>query len=340
LQSSFISGQLSSRSEAVVKASSQLITFYPCENRQPRIAPVSKHIALHLFDVLLADDARQFWKSFNLFWNVPQSRNTAGWLWEAHVLKSIFSDPKKRTIPFKPLPTSSASSISASVSLPFSDVRTYGNVHDLARQLAEVIPSLLPGHHVLFVPGASNQATFDAFSLSTAGIEPYQVTAAENNHGLKAKGLDFLWDALFEAQKLMGEEHHDTCQRLFPSKKARWQIVFVVPRRVQDSFVKLQKIEFGGAKAKRKWEDYLLQYVMVLPDSLEADIIVGQVVESSGTKQDEGSGGKRPRKTRATSGAEVHLGKRRKGPREGEGEATAPEAHKARTQPTRRCKEQ
>jgi hypothetical protein len=152
----------------------------------------------------------------------------------------------ERTIPLKPLPqSSSTSSVTAnSVSLPFHDVKTYGDGRNLVRQLAEVIPSLVPGRRVLFVPGAPNQATFDAFSVSTDGIEPYQATSAKEDHDIKSKGCDFLWDALVQARDSVGKEHHDAFQRLFPSKKARWRIVFVVPKR--SSWVKLQNMDFGG----------------------------------------------------------------------------------------------
>jgi hypothetical protein len=100
-------------------------------------------------------------------------------------------------------------------------VKTYGDDQDPARQLAEIIPSLFPGRRVLFVPGAPNQATFDAFSVSTAGIETYQATSAQEEHDIKSKGCDFLWDALVQAQNLKGKEHHDAFQRLLPSKEAR-----------------------------------------------------------------------------------------------------------------------
>jgi hypothetical protein len=329
-QAAISGGSLNAQSEALIKASSQLITIYPDQDRQPRVALVSKHIAFQFFEVVFARDAMKFWQFFDQFWSVPQSRATAGWLWEAHVLRATFTDRKERTIHLKPLPTSSSTSsfTANSVSLPFSYVRTYGDGQDLARQLAGIIPSLLSGHRVLFVPGAPNQATFDAFSVSAAGIEAYQVTSAKGTHDLKSKGFDFLWDALVGAQNLVEGEYHNVVWRLFPSKKARWRIVFVVPKRVQDSWVKLQTVDFGGVTPKRKWGDYLLQYVMVLADRLEDDI-AGQVAGSSRREQDVPSGGAPTRKAGVTSDAEVHLGKRREGLRERK--AIAPEGQPRKT---------
>jgi hypothetical protein len=143
------------------------------------------------------------------FLSVPRSRDSAGWLWEAYVLRGVLLDGKEHTIPLTPLPTSSStSSVTAnSVRLPFSDVQTYGDSQDLlARQLAKIIPSLLPGRRVLFVSGAPNEATFDTFSVSTAGVDLFQATSAKENHDIKSKVCD-LWDSLVQAKSLVGEEH-------------------------------------------------------------------------------------------------------------------------------------
>ncbi|KAN0073012.1 hypothetical protein V8E54_009126 [Elaphomyces granulatus] len=55
---------------------------------------------------------------------------------------------------------------------------------------------------IFLQPGSRNQATFDAFSISRDGIVTiFQMTVREN-HSIKASGLDFIWDAIRDAEKM------------------------------------------------------------------------------------------------------------------------------------------
>ena len=62
---------------------------------------VSRHIAVHLYNAVLADDATKFWAYFNQFWSVPESHAPAGWLWEPYVLGHELSVGDKRGSPLR-----------------------------------------------------------------------------------------------------------------------------------------------------------------------------------------------------------------------------------------------
>ena len=58
------------RSDAIIEASSQLITIFPDKHRMPRVDLVSKHVAMHLYAIIEDHNEEDFWKYFNQFWSV------------------------------------------------------------------------------------------------------------------------------------------------------------------------------------------------------------------------------------------------------------------------------
>jgi hypothetical protein len=284
-------GSLSHPFNETLNVSSQLISICPDGNRRPVVMLVSKHIALLLYEVVLRHDYQKFWQYFNQFWQVSRSHGAAGWLWEAHAIHRVLggSDASEShslialTQPHSdPLP----------VELPFRKIRHYGDVKSLARLLAEIVPSLRKGDSCLFVPGASNQTTSDAFAVSAAlDVSLFQAAVAEDGkHSLKVKGFDFIWDAVAEATKLTESA---LLRSLLPTKAQKWALIFVVPQRVSCHWIRPQSIDFGGVQPKRAWDDYIEQYdnieqyVMALDDNGSTEIadIVGSSLGKRG--QDE-----------------------------------------------------
>lgn len=300
--------------EVVLRTSSQLITIFPRKDRRPQVDLVSKHVTSHLFDAIDLHKAERYWEFFNQFWSVKRSRQTAGWLWEPHVLNVLSSDTK-RHIPFQHLPRTQSRLPPVGINLPFSAVHRFGHEEALATQLVKAIPSLMTGQKILFIPAISNHATYDAFSVSDGGlIELYQATVGEK-HPLRVSGLDFLWDVLILAQDKIDQRNRTKIKRLFPSGKRRWRVIFPIPQRVQPSWKKPQRIDFGHVTPKRQWRNYIEQFFMVLDDRSE-----GGSVATGGNKerQEEGlqfgeevgpSAGKREqphrqKRTRAVEGDE------------------------------------
>jgi hypothetical protein len=248
--------------DKILKVSSQLISIRPDGNRQPVVMLVSKHITLLLYDKVLRHDYQTFWQYFNQFWNVSQSHGAAGWLWEAHAIHRILRDSDASgSYPLVALTKSYSGSLV--VDLPFRSIREHSNTESLAQQLALIEP-ILDGGDCLFIPGARNQATFDAVSISaTIPVSLFQATTAEDGeHCIKATGLDFLWDAMALAK--LSVQH--------PTKSRKWRFIFIVPQRVAHHWVRAQRIEFGGVQQKRDWVNYIEQYVMVLGDNGSTEI--------------------------------------------------------------------
>ncbi len=262
-----LGGSVDPNSDSILKTSSQLITIRPDDHRQPLVSLVSKHIASHLYNIVLKQDNRMFWSYFNQFWKVPQSRSTAGWLWESHAIAQL-STGKKQRVELIRLPyTQPRTSDRAFVELPFPNYRTHGSEEQLATDLAGMAQSLSSGSSVLFVPGAKNQKTFDAFSIYPLEVvNIFQMTSSEDEHSAKASGLDFLWDALSRAKNLTDSAYRPYVEKLKPSKTRKWRLIFVIPKRVASDWTKLQSIDYRGIKPKRAWGDYVEQFVMVLDD--------------------------------------------------------------------------
>jgi hypothetical protein len=190
-------------SPAMVKMSSQLVSIYPSATRSLLITLVSQHIADHLFDAVLKDNNAKFCEYFNLFWAISEGHPTAGWLWESHVRHELSKGPKQK-IPLIRLPTTNAhtSSGQLSMDLPFPKVKTFGNCEDLANGLVRIAPILQDGSRLLFLPGAKNQATYDAFAIP--GLQMANATIAPD-HDLSPKGFDFVLDAAIRAETLANE---------------------------------------------------------------------------------------------------------------------------------------
>ena len=261
-------------SQKILNVSSHLVSIYPDSERMPEIVLVSKYIAVILYDTVLKLDHQMFWRYFNQFWRVPQSHGAAGWLWEAHAIHHVLhgsDDPWSHTL----LALTKPHTGSLVVELPFRDLRSHGDAEDLANRLVANVPS---GRNCLFTPGAKNQATFDAFSISdTQNVSLFQITIARGKHSIKAAGLDFLWNTVSRAKSLAS--HPSSIELLTPTHKRKWRLIFVVPRRVAHDWTTCQVIDFGGVQPKRAWNDYIEQFVMVLGDghSAESD----EITESS-----------------------------------------------------------
>jgi hypothetical protein len=266
-------------SDAVLKASSQLLTISPDTNRRPHVNLVSRHVGGHLFETIIQHDAARFWDYFNQFDSVPQSRGSGGWLWELHVLKRELSGVIERRIPLKHLPPSPSRCVN--IDLPFSSVKIFGSLEDLAQDLARMIPKLLPGERVLFMPAVGNQATFDAFTISAEGLVAHYQVTSRGNHPFSPRGLDFLWDVLLRVKQLLHEDHHPRINKLFPTKRRKWRLIFVIPQRRASRWKNPQSIDSKGVKLKRKWGDYLAQFVMVLKDVNEEGEKVTKHVQES-----------------------------------------------------------
>jgi hypothetical protein len=170
--------------------SSQLISVCPGSNRQPEVMLVSKHITLNLYDVVLRHDYQKFWQYFNQFWGVSQSHGAAGWLWEAHAICHVLHG-SYASASYSLLTLTQPHSGSLVVELPFCKSQEHGNVESLAQHLAEIVPSFHEGSNCLFIPGAKNHATSDAFSVSaSSNVSLFQATIVEDgDHCTQATGL-------------------------------------------------------------------------------------------------------------------------------------------------------
>ena len=278
-----VGGQADAKSDATLKASSQLITMYPSIHRQPRITLVTKYIANHLYQVVLKCNREKFWSYFNQFWSVSRTHTSAGWLWDCHVKKEL-SDGQKRSIPLVHLPiTQTPPSAEQLIDLPFSMVQTHGDQEDLAITLSEISPALAAGGPSLFIAGASNQATFDSFSIQP-GVDLHQHTIDEN-HSVKAKGLDFIWDSLVRAQELCPPYRQEIAS-LKPTKTKKWRVIFVIPRRISHLWKTPRPIDYAGLKPKRAWDDYIDQFVMVLDDDGDDDGVAIRPLRERGMEKE------------------------------------------------------
>jgi hypothetical protein len=262
----FSRGYVDANSEAILKASSQLFTINPNNDREPQVTLASKHISSHLYNVITQEGTRKFWLCFNQFYDVPRCRSAAGSLWECHVIRQLSTGTKRR-IELKPLsPPGTPTSDPAFVDLPFSNPRTHGSREQLAKDLADIVPSMSSGSSQLFFPGAKNQVTFDAFSISSDAVNLFQSTISPEKYP-KASGSDFLWDALSRAMDLTDPAFRSHIEELKPSQKKKWRLIFVIPHRAADYWTKPQSIDFGGINPKRAWGGYVKQFVMVLDDA-------------------------------------------------------------------------
>jgi hypothetical protein len=268
-----------------INISSLLFVIVPNTTRQPQVTLVSRHIANHLFDAALKHDARKFWSYFNQLSSVPQSRSSAGWLWKLYVVYELLNGDT-RTIPLKRLPATEAQSTSSgplkkkprtnpTIMLPYPKVTKHGDKNALAKDISRIMPSLSSSGR-LFVPGAPNQVTFDAWSVSSEGtITLYQPTIRKR-HPVKAKGLDFIWDALVGVEAdTQRSISISTVKQMFPIQR-KWRLIFVVPESVGKHWTKAQEIDFGGIKPRRAWNGYLEQFVVTLregADGTEASML-------------------------------------------------------------------
>ena len=62
------------------------------------------------------------------------------------------------------------------------------------------------------------------------------------NHSIKASGLDFIWDAIRDAEMMADSKGKlETLKSFLPRKDNKWRLVFCVPRRVEDKWSRCQK---------------------------------------------------------------------------------------------------
>ena len=260
----YIAGRsiISETVESVSKSSSQLITIIPDSERQPCVTLVSQHITEHLFNAVLNRNHELFWKYYKQFSSVPESHTPAGWLWELYAISRLQNHPiGLRDLP-PPPSEPSTKKIRLDVQVgpvgPFSVFKGHGDKKSLTRELSLAIRS---GKPILFKPGAKNQATYVAFSISDDNVVTlYQPTIGGSlSSSVKAKGLDYIWDALKDASG---------GKILLPKKGKRWRLVFLVDEDVDKHWKTARGIDFGGTKPKHQWEDYIQQFVGVLPKSI------------------------------------------------------------------------
>jgi hypothetical protein len=197
---------------------------------------------------------------------VSESHTPAGWLWELHAIQVELRNRKKHTISLRQLspitppsePPKKKSRVTPDdIKLPFSLVTGHGDKMSLGKELSCIIPPLSPSKPTLFIPSARNQATFNAFSISGNNVVTLYQATIQKSYSVKAKGLDFVWDALVE-----GTPH---VKRLMPSSARRWRVVFLIPKDVENHWKKPQNIDFGGIRPKHQWGQYIEQFVGVLP---------------------------------------------------------------------------
>jgi hypothetical protein len=74
LMDTFSGGYVDAYSETILKASSQLFTIDPNNDREPQITLASKHIS---YNAITKEGARKFWLYFNQFYDVPRCRRAA-----------------------------------------------------------------------------------------------------------------------------------------------------------------------------------------------------------------------------------------------------------------------
>ena len=258
---------LNSRAESIINAASQLITIIPNVTRHPRVTLVSQYITEHFFKAVLMRDHKKFWVYFNRFSSVPESCAPAGWLWELHAIWVELSNKKKHTInlcqlsPITPLSEPPKKKIRVtpdSIKLPFSGVIRHGDKVSLGKELSHIIPSLSASESTFFIPGARNQVTFDAFSISGDNVVTLYQATIEKGHSIDAKRLDFVWDALTLVEG-------SSAERLMPSSARKWRVIFLIPEEVEKHWKYPQDIEFRGIKPKRQWNRFVEQFVGVLP---------------------------------------------------------------------------
>ena len=144
-------------------------------------------------------------------------------MWEGHVL--LLLERETLELSLKPLSNGQPETFRA----PFEDSAHYTDRKSLAEKLSNFVFSTK--HSLLLQPGSRNQVTFDAFSISRDGIVTiFQMTVGEN-HSIKASGLDFIWDAIRDAEMMADSKGRlETLKSFLPRKDNKWRLVFCVPR--------------------------------------------------------------------------------------------------------------
>ena len=253
----------------VFRVSSQILTVIPNGSRQPVIDFVSPHVGHCMYELVLRNDATDLWNWFNVFWSVPESRASAGYIWQPHVMRDMSTGSPRTLVP-RSLPLSEPTRSKKhrvnkpSLSLPLQPFIVHGDKSSLGLLIRSNLPQL-QSRQLSFRPGASNQATFDFFTISRERTITLFQSTVSTSHSVKATGLDFIWDALNHAKNGATKDEGKTIQGLFPTK-TKWRLIFVVPKRVEHSWQSWQNIDFGGRGPRRQWGNYIEQSVLEYPD--------------------------------------------------------------------------
>jgi hypothetical protein len=292
----------------IMHQSSDILAIRPLDNRIPVFTIPTRYLCDLISEGLVRKDAEHFWSYFNMFFSVKQSRATAGWMWER--LVKIYLQNKNQELLLRPLSIGGdktqlekLSDDSGILHTPFNTSSHYKDQDSLAEAILRFASST-DHRNSLFIPGAPNQVTFDAFSLSKNGfVTVFQMTVSEQQHSIKASGLEFIRDALLIAKKQQKSIHgtaQGTVQRatqksaqkkaqkkkvqqgpgteeipqveiegFFPGKNKKWRLVFCVPRKVKDKWNRSQIIDYQGKNPERSWEEYIEQSVAVFEPELD-----------------------------------------------------------------------
>jgi hypothetical protein len=300
--------------EAVVKTRSQLMVVFPKQDGSPAVGIATEHIARHLYNAVLERNNVMFWATFEMFWHNTETRTSAGWLWECHVIREL-SLGMRGSITLRLLPSNEVPSQAdprkkrritpVTLTFPPSQTTKHGGVDALADQLVRFIRTSATS---LFVPAAKNQATFDAFSISDTGLVTLFQATIRQSHPIKVSGLDFLWDAIAKAEKLLPDGQERTKVRgLRASNAHKWRMVFMIPQRIDDSWKTPQNIEFAAKPGKRRWNQYIEQYALKLKDdgspSMEISPDEGEGKDESKATVGESRGKGQQGKAKATAKA-------------------------------------
>ena len=202
----------------------------PGKLRQPCVSLVSRHIPELFYREVLEHDHKMFWEYFKIFSSAPESGPPASWLWELYAAQELSDQkPEKRTVSIQPItpslraPAKKRIRISPGhIELPFFQSINHGDVKDTGKRLSAIVsPGTSPIQPTVLRPGARNQVTFNAFSISGGNVVTLYQATIQKSDSIKTKGLDFVWDAL----RLTGG------QKLSLWK---WRLVFLIPADVKD----------------------------------------------------------------------------------------------------------
>jgi hypothetical protein len=150
LRSIYHGSVASMQSDALLEASSHIISIVPDEDRQPIINFVSKYTTECHRKAFLKNKDEDTWEYFDLFWSIPQSRSSAGWMWEGRVINEELQGGTTRSRDLRRLepaddgstrPLKKQRPISERLDLPIARSFTHWDVESLSN-LISILSSL------------------------------------------------------------------------------------------------------------------------------------------------------------------------------------------------------